>query len=220
MTPGAVLFDCDGVIVDSEPILFDLLEEELAAHGLPLPRAVIERDFAGSTMAGVAEKARSLGATLAGDWPDSFYARLYPRLAAGTPLVPGIEAALDAIGAAGLARAIGSNGSPEKMRITLGQHPRILAGFKGHLYSGQALGCPKPDPGLYLHAARAVGVDPGRAVVIEDSPTGARAARLAGMRCLGFAAHDDGARLAAEGAEVFHRMIDLPALLGLPASPL
>lgn len=213
--PAAVLFDCDGVIVDSEPILFDLLRSELASRGLPLSRAVIARDFVGGTMASVAERARDLGADLPPDWPQRFYDRLYPRLALGTPLIPGIESVLDALDAAGIPYAVGSNGAPEKMRITLGQHPRILARLERHLYSGQALGCPKPDPGLYLHAARALGVEPARAVVIDDSPSGARAAGRAGMRCLGYAAHDDGARLAAEGAEVFHRMADLPALLGL-----
>ena len=213
--PSAVLFDCDGVIVDSEPILFDLLQAELADRGLPLTRAVIESDFVGGTMAGVADKARALGADLPGDWPARFYARLYPRLAQGTPLVPGIAAVLDALDAAGIPYAVGSNGTPEKMRITLGQHPAILARLDRHLYSGQALGCPKPDPGLYLHAARALGVEPSGAVVIDDSATGARAARMAGMRCFGFARHGDGAALAREGAEVFRNMADLPALLGL-----
>ena len=64
MTPRAVIFDCDGVLVDSEPAAFDLLAEDLAAHGLPLPRAEMERIFIGGTIAGVHVKARSLGATL------------------------------------------------------------------------------------------------------------------------------------------------------------
>ena len=133
-------------------------------------------------------------------------------LALGTPLVPGILAVLDALDAAGVPYAMGSNGSAEKMQITLGQHG-LIPRFKG-LFSGQTLGKPKPAPDLYLHAAAALGVDPSACVVIEDSPTGARAARLAGMRCMGYAPQGDAA-LAAEGAVLFSDMKDLPALLGL-----
>ena len=101
------------------------------------------------------------------------------------------------------------------MEATLGQHPDIRARLEGRLFSGQDLGCPKPAPDLYLLAARSLGADPIRSVVIEDSPTGARAARAAGMRCLGFAPHGPNPRLAAEGAELFAAMSDLPSLLGL-----
>ena len=81
--------------------------------------------------------------------------------------------------------------------------------------SGQEIGAPKPDPGLYLHAARALGVPPAQCVVVEDSATGCRAGVAAGMRTLGYAAGDDGAVLAREGAEVFRAMRDLPELLRL-----
>ena len=100
------------------------------------------------------------------------------------------------------------------MAITLGQHPAVRDAFGGHLYSGQTLGRPKPAPDLYLHAARQLGADPARAVVIEDSPTGARAARAAGMRCFGYAPHG-GLALAAEGAVLFTDMGQLPGLLDL-----
>ncbi|MGB3278594.1 MAG: HAD-IA family hydrolase, partial [Pseudorhodobacter sp.] len=105
--------------------------------------------------------------------------------------------------------------SAQKMQITLGQHPRVMARLSGHLYSGQDLGCPKPDPGLWLHAARALGLDPAGCVVVDDSPTGCIGAARAGMRCLGLAEHDDGARLAATGAEVIHTLSDVAAKLGL-----
>jgi beta-phosphoglucomutase-like phosphatase (HAD superfamily) len=101
-----------------------------------------------------------------------------------------------------------------KMAITLGQHPAVQAAFGGHLYSGQTLDRPKPAPDLYLHAARQLGADPARAVVVEDSATGARAARAAGMRCFGYAPQGS-AGLAAEGAVLFTDMRQLPGLLGL-----
>ncbi len=214
MIPKAVIFDCDGVVVDSEPMSFDLIADDLAAHGLPLPRDVIEVELIGGTIEGVWHKARAMGATLPDDWVAGFYARLYAHLAKGTPLVPGITGVLDALDAANIPYAIGSNGTVEKMKITLGQHPGVIGRFRG-LFSGQALGAPKPAPDVYLHAARALGCPPADCVVIEDSPTGAAAARAAGMRCIGYAPHGPNARLAAEGAVLFADMKDLPGLLGL-----
>lgn len=215
MTPKAVLFDCDGVVVDSEEMTFDLLVEEFSAHGLPLTHDVIARDYIGGTMADVAHRARTSGATLPDDWVESFYRRLYAHLALGTPLVSGILDALDALDAAGIPYAIGSNGSDEKMQVTLGQHPGLTERFRGHVYSGQALGAPKPAPDLYLHAARQLGHAAKDCIVVEDSPTGARAARAAGMRCFGYAAQTPAERLANEGAIPFTNMADLPRLIGL-----
>lgn len=212
MTLKAVIFDCDGVVVDSEPMLFDLLSADLAQHGLPMPVKSLHHIFLGMTLQGLREKANAMGASLPTDWCDDFYARLYEQLKLGTPLVPGILSVLDALDAAGIPYAMGSNGSAEKMQITLGQHG-LISRFKG-LFSGQTLGKPKPAPDLYLHAAAALGVDPSDCIVIEDSPTGARAARAAGMRCMGYAP-DGCAALTAEGAVLFSDMKDLPALLGL-----
>lgn len=215
MKPAAVLFDCDGVIVDSEGIGLDLLVEDFAAHGYPMSRHEMETRFVGGTIAGLWARARGLGVDLPHGWVDDFYDRLYARLAEGTPLIDGIEAVLDRLDGAGIPYAVGSNGTERKMQVTLGQHPQVMARLEGRLFSGQALGKPKPDPALYLHAAAALGTDPLRCVVIEDSPTGARAAQAARMRCYGYAPTGDGARLAEVGARPFARMADLPGLLGL-----
>lgn len=215
MTPAAVLFDCDGILVDSEDIAFELLMDEFARHGLTLPRARLEAELLGLTMAGVADRARALGAALPGDWVPRFYDRLYARLEQGVPLVPGILDVFDRLDAAGIPYAVGSNGSDRKMEITLGQHPELWARLKGRMFSGQTLGTPKPDPGLWLHAARALDAEPARCTVVEDSPTGARAARAAGMRCLAYAPRGDGAAMIREGALPFRAMADLPGLLGL-----
>ena len=212
---GAVIFDCDGVVVDSEPASFDLLAQDLAAHGLTLPRAQLETVFLGGTIAGVFDTARGMGATLPDDWVDRFYDRLYVRLAQGTPLIPGILPVLNRLRAAGLPFGMGSNGSPAKMAITLGQHPAVLALFAGRMFSAQTLGRPKPAPDLYLHVAAVLGVAPARCVVIEDSPTGAKAAAAAGMRCFGYAPHGGGDALKAAGAVLFADMADLPVLLGV-----
>lgn len=214
MTPKAVLFDCDGVIVDSEEIAFALIGEELSAHGLELSHDRMAELFLGGTMRGVYVTALELGADLPANWVALFYEQLYARLMLGTPLIPGVLALLERLDAAGIAYAIGSNGSMRKMEITLGQHPQVLRRFEGKLFSGQEMGMPKPAPDLYLHAAAALGMAAGDCVVVEDSPTGAKAARAAGMRCLGYAPKGNPA-LAAEAAELFADMAELPGLIGL-----
>lgn len=215
--PEAVLFDCDGVIVDSEGPSFALFLEELALHGLPLTLDEFETRFVGGTVETVAERARAAGAQLPEGWVTHFYGRMYAMLAAGVPLVTGVTDVLDRLDATGLPFAMGSNGTLEKMQITLGQHG-LLDRFRAVL-SGQAIGAPKPAPDVYLQAARACGADPGACVVIEDSATGARAGLAAGMRVLGYAEHGAGTptarQLTALGVPLFHRMEELPGLLGL-----
>lgn len=215
--PSAVLFDCDGVIVDSEGPTIDLLIDDLARHGLPLTRHQMETEFIGGTIEIIAGRARATGAMLPQDWVADFYSRMYAMLAEGTALIPGILNVLDALDRAGIPYAVGSNGPPEKMQISLGQHG-LIPRFRAVL-SGQALGNPKPAPDVYLAAAAACGVRPADCVVIEDSPSGARAALAAGIPCLGFAAHGPDtppARgLVALGIPLFQSMADLPALLHL-----
>lgn len=215
MPPAAVLFDCDGVLVDSEGMTLDLLLKDFKNHGLPLSRKELDANFVGLTMPEVGRRARALGATLPDTWADEFYERLYALLATGTPLIDGVPELLEKLEAANIPFAIGSNGTQRKMRITLGQYPALRDKLEGRIFSGQDLERPKPAPDLYLHAAKALNVVPERCVVIEDSAAGAEAARRAGIHCMGYAAHDDGAKLKAQGAQVFHSMHNLPALLGI-----
>lgn len=215
MTPKAVLFDCDGVLVDSEPPTFAMLAEDFNRFGLTVTAVAVAERFTGGTIHDVAARARGMGADLPGDWAADFYERLFVRLAAGVPVISGVEDVLDRLDAAGIPYAVGSNGISAKMAITLGPHPRLWNRLRDRLFSGQELGMPKPLPGLWLHCAAFLGVDPRDCVVIDDSPVGCRGARAAGIPAMGFAAHGDGAGLAAEGATVFTRMQDLPGMLGL-----
>ena len=215
--PDAILFDCDGVVVDSEGPTLALFVEELAAHGLPLSLAEFETDYLGQTVEMVAQQALRAGARLPEGWVAHFYGRMNALMLAGVPLVPGVEGVLDRLDAAGVPYAMGSNGSLAKMRITLGQHG-IEDRFRAVL-SGQALGNPKPAPDVYLAAAVACGVPPEACVVIEDSAQGARAGLAAGARVLGYAPHGAGTAtarsLVALGVPLFQRMEELPDLLGI-----
>lgn len=215
--PEAVLFDCDGVVVDSEAPTLGLFVEELALHGLPLTLATFEADYLGQTVEMVAEQATRAGAKLPEGWVAHFYGRMNRMLEAGVPLVPSVLGVLDRLDAAGVPFAMGSNGSLSKMEITLGQHG--IAGRFRAVLSGQALGRPKPAPAVYLAAAAACGVRPEACVVIEDSAQGARAGLAAGARVLGYAAHGaetaTARSLVALGVPLFHRMEELPGLLGI-----
>lgn len=215
MKPEAVLFDCDGVLVDSEPVTFQLIQEDFAAFGLPMTIAELEPLFIGHTIEETGAYARAQGATMPADWPDTFYARMCARLAQGTALMPGVEELLDRLDAAGVPYAVGSNGRRMKMEATLGQHPAIWAKLKDRLFSGQDLRCPKPAPDLYLIAARSLNADPARCVVVEDTAPGARAGVAAGMRVLGYSPHGAKPGLAETGAEIIVSMFDVPQRLGL-----
>lgn len=215
--PAAVLFDCDGVIVDSEAPTFQLMIAALASHGFPLSLAELERDYIGGTVEDVANRARRNGAILPDSWVTELYSEMYAMLERGVPLIPGITDVFDRLDAAGIPYAVGSNGTPEKMEITLGRRG-LLPRFRATL-SGQAIGKPKPAPDLYLACAKACGANPKDCVVIEDSPAGARAAIAAGIPVFGFAAHGEDTPTAqglkALNIPLFRSMRDLPALLGL-----
>lgn len=206
--PELVIFDCDGVLVDSEVIGNTIMAESLSAHGLAVTLAECMALFVGGTMAGVKVKAEALGAALPEDWVAQIYEKIYARLREGCPLIAGVVGVLDALDTAGVPYCVASNGSQEKMGITLGQNG-ILERFGGRVYSAQALNTAKPAPELFWHAAQ--GVPHEHCVVIEDSLTGIRAAKAAGMRCFGYA--PEGGDM--ESAIPFDNMAALPALLGL-----
>ena len=216
MKVEAVLFDCDGVIVDSEAVGVAHFVSELEALGLRMSPAEVVAFFVGGTLPGAAQRLRAAGHPIPEDWHRGVYDRLYDTLAEGTPLIPGVEAVLDALDAAGVRYAVGSNGEMRKMETTLPQHPGVWRRVKDQLYSAQAMGAPKPDPTVYLHAAAALGVAPGACVVIDDSPSGCEAGVAGGFRTLGFAAGLHSAEdLRAVGAEVFTDMGALPSLIGI-----
>lgn len=212
MSVRGILFDCDGVLVDSEPLTTRVMRDSLAAHGLEMTLEEVDERFVGGTMAGVLTQATAMGALLPEGWVDDVYAQSYAVLREQVELIPGVIEMLDRCDAAGLAYAVGSNGRSDKMQITLGR-TGLLDRFEGRMFSAQEVGQPKPAPDVYLFAANALSLSPEDCVVIEDSATGVKAAIAAGMRCFAYVPDGDGRKQAAAGATVFRDMAELPDLL-------
>ena len=214
LPPDFVIFDCDGVLVDSEGITNLVIQDNLAKYGLHVAVDDIIRLFVGGTMSGVMTQARSMGAALPDDWLDEIYPEMITRLGQEVTLVPGAVDVLDALDAAGIGYAVGSNGPHRKMDVTLAR-TGLAARLQGRIYSREDVPNPKPAPDVYLKAASEAGIAPSRCVVIEDSPSGAKAGKAAGMVTFGFAAETEPARLQPICDAVFNDMAQLPGLLGL-----
>ncbi|WP_425040618.1 HAD family hydrolase [Primorskyibacter sp. S187A] len=214
LPPDLVIFDCDGVLVDSEPITNRVVQANLAGYGLQLTQEETVAQFVGGTMKGVMERAIALGADLPDTWLDEIYSAMFAALATDVDVIPGVPEMLDRLDGAGILVAVGSNGPHAKMDITL-ERTGLLPRFAGKIVSHQDVPQAKPAPDVYLEAARRSGVVPARAVVVEDSVSGAKAGKAAGMFTLGYAADTDPAKLAPICDVVFQDMSALPGLLGL-----
>ena len=214
MTPKMVIFDCDGVLVDSENIGNKVLQRNLARHGLELSLEKIMDMFVGGTAAGLMGEARKMGADLPDDWLDHIYPEIFEALTQSVEMVPHIPQVLDALDVAGIVYAIGSNGLMRKMEITLGK-TNLWDRFEGWAFSSHDCDAPKPAPNVYLKAARFACVYPGECAVIEDSANGARAAVAAKMPCYGYCAETPIDKLTPYCVSTFDDMRDLPKFLGI-----
>jgi HAD superfamily hydrolase (TIGR01509 family) len=213
MTPKLVIFDCDGVLIDSEPVTDRVLTANLARHGLTIPMAEAHTLFAGGTMKGAGEEAVRRGATLPDNWLDEIYAEQSAALAQGVPVFEGVHALLDQLDARGVATAVASNGPMFKMEITLtpsGLWDRLA----GRIYSGHDY-VPKPDPAMLLHACKVANVAISEAVMIDDTPAGCSSALNAKMRCFGFVPQGDTSAVQGVGAEPVRSMSQIAAKIGV-----
>ena len=207
-----VIFDCDGVLIDSEPIANRVLAEQLEEAGLAMSLEETMHAFVGRTRDGCIDLAgRMLGRALPEDFGARWDAALYAALERDVKPVPGIVEVLDGLG---LPWCVASNGEPERMRLAL-RAAGLLGRVGNRLFSAREVARPKPAPDLFLHAAQAMGAEPRDCVVVEDTPTGVKGGVAAGMRVLGYAgaAHADATELGALGAEVFRDMRELPGLI-------
>lgn len=210
---GLAIFDCDGVLVDSDRISLRIQAERIRALGLPLSDADCVREFLGIGMPATLRRIEEwLGRPLPDGWEAELEAEVEAAFRRELRPVPGIVEALDQIA---LQTCIASSGSHEKMTLTLGL-TGLYERFAGRIFSADEVERGKPDPDLFFYAAERIGVVPERCVVIEDSPWGVAAGVAAGMSVLGYAADADpqiAAALREAGAIVFTAMADLPGLL-------
>lgn len=211
-----IIFDCDGVLVDSERITSRVWAGLLTGIGLPTTTEQSLATYLGNSMGRCLEIVTE---QLGHRPPDTLLARFYDEvkvaLAREVTPVEGIVALLDALDTAGIGYGVASNGEHEKMRTTLGA-TGLLARFDGRRFSAVDVARPKPAPDLFLHAAEALGFEPVRTIVVEDSPLGVQGAHAAGMTVIGYAELVAPDRLLAAGA--VHTVDQLRELLPLIAS--
>lgn len=212
-TFDAVIFDCDGVLVDSETIAQEVLSTLLGRLGVAMTPDEVFTHFFGKTVPQcIAIVEGMIGRPMPGDfiavWREELYTEFRDRP------VQAVEGVREVVAQIERPVCVASNGPLEKMRTTLGV-TGLLPLFDGRLFSPD-LGLPgKPEPDLFLAAARSVKAEPNRCAVIEDSAGGVRGAIAAGMQVFGFTGlpHIDAAALEAAGARTFASMSALPELL-------
>ena len=211
-----MIFDCDGVLVDSERLNNSAWSTYFTEMGIPMTveqAMALFKGFDNATGKTLAEA--KFGIRLPDDFVRTMEKREQAAVAkADLRAIPGARHAVDRVLAAGCAVCVASNGEVAKMQITLGR-TGLLDRFEGRIFSRDHVARGKPAPDLFLYAAEQMGVSPSECVVIEDSAAGVRGAVEAGMRVLGYAPKRDDEGLSDLGAEVFPSMADVPGLLGL-----
>ncbi|WP_314412612.1 HAD family hydrolase [Streptomyces kroppenstedtii] len=208
-----VIFDNDGVLVDSEPLSNTLLAAYLTELGHPTSYEDSLRDYMGAAMHRVHDLvAERTGERLPEDFDDVFHRRVFAAFERELEPVPGVVEVLEKLAADGIPYCVASSGSHERIRV--GHRKTGLDRWfdDGRVFSSQDVGRGKPAPDLFLYAAERMGVPPEKCLVVEDSPLGVRAARAAGMDVYGFTAMTPAERLA-DADRLFAEMGELLELL-------
>jgi HAD superfamily hydrolase (TIGR01509 family) len=207
-----VIFDCDGVLVDSERLAVRVEAAMLAELGWPLREAEVIERFMGRSQAFMAEAILAqLGDRLPDGWQDRLDRRYRAAFDAELTRVDGVDEALDRIA---VPTCVASSGSHEMLRHTL-ELTGLYRRFKGRIFSASEVAEGKPAPDLFLHAAARLGAEPAACAVVEDSRHGVQAARAAGMRAFGYTGGGltPPERLAGPATVLFDDMRRLPELL-------
>lgn len=211
-----VIFDCDGVLVDSEPLSNAVLAGALTQAGLPTTPEQALATYKGLHIRDVLDHAeRALGHSLPPEFVPDYEAARAQAFERELVPVPGAAETVAAVRAAGIPVCVASQGKRSKTELTLGLTGlRSLFG-EDAVFSAHSVARGKPHPDLFLHAARAMGATPDRATVVEDTVVGVTAAVAAGMRAVGYCGDSDSEGLRRAGAETIDRLSELPVRLGL-----
>jgi beta-phosphoglucomutase-like phosphatase (HAD superfamily) len=208
-----VIFDCDGVLVDSEGIANRIIARQLTALGWEMTPHEAERHFLGMTLPDMTPMIEArIGRAVPASFGPALMTEFLQRLATDVTAIPGAVEAVEGVTALGLPWRVASNSSHDEMRVKFARIG-LATHVAGRVHSHTDVARGKPAPDIYLAAAAAQGVEPAHCLVIEDSHTGIRAARAAGMDCLAYVPRHDPAPLRALGAVPFKSMYDLPALI-------
>ncbi|KJC48349.1 hydrolase [Bradyrhizobium sp. LTSP849] len=209
--PDLIIFDCDGVLVDSELLSCRCLSEVLAEFGFDLHVEQALELFLGRSTAAIGQYYRERGEILPDDFLPRLKARVLETFAGALQPIPGVSAVLSELKAP---RCVASSSDIDRVSLSLNV-TGLASHFDSRLYTAQMVKHGKPAPDLFLYAAEKMKADPKRALVIEDSVSGVQAAKAAGMTVWGFVGgshyhgRDGHAILAAAGADrVFARMSD------------
>ncbi len=207
-----VIFDCDGVLVDSEGPSNRAVAVEVSKLGWAMDEAESMRQFVGFRLEAMPQviSART-GQDVPDGWVEMMRQRLIATLASELELMPGVIEVLEAIVAMGVPIRVASNSSMREMEAKFGRTGLMHLFERAH--SADEVGRGKPSPDVFLRAAEAEGVPPGACVVIEDSVPGTQAAIAAGMACLCLVPHGDGAGQIAAGGTLIRSLDEVPALL-------
>ncbi len=214
--PKLVIFDCDGVLVDSETLANQVFAQVVTAEGLPTTFEESVARYMGRSLAdAIADIEAALGRPVGDSFVADYDRQLHARLRSELVAVAGVRQLLDALVTANVPRCVASSGRPQEIALRL-ELTGLTEYFGRHVYSATMVARGKPAPDLFCYAAEQVGVDASTCVVIEDSPFGVRGAKAAGMTTIGYAALMPVERLIEAGADiVVTDMSEIPRLLAL-----
>jgi HAD superfamily hydrolase (TIGR01509 family) len=208
-----VIFDNDGVLVDSEPISNRILADYLTELGHPTTYEDSIRDFMGAAVHRIHDVVRERsGQSLPEGFNEAYHARVFAAFQRELKPIEGVGPVLEKLAAEGVPYCLASSGTHERIRVALRKTGLYELFGERRIFSAQDVGRGKPAPDLFLHAARTLGVPPERCAVVEDSPLGVQAARAAGMDVFGFTAMTPAAGLQ-DATALFAGMPELYDLL-------
>ncbi|ESX96938.1 HAD family phosphatase [Mesorhizobium sp. LNJC403B00] len=213
--PKLVIFDCDGILVDTENLANRRLAEWFVAAGYPTTFEYCRKYFSGRSMASVQKEIEETTTVrLGADFVDRWNAGLPDLFAHGVEAIPYVRDFIEAVRAAGIPYCVATSARISKMHITLGQ-TGLLPLFEHAMFSSTMVGRGKPFPDLFLHAAKTMGFAPADCIVIEDSVAGTQAGIAAGMRVYSYHGdpYSDRDGLAGAGGVLFDDMRELAGLV-------